>query len=61
MVCFKGNFITGAVLQIFNENWLMVFWILASIYVLGGLFFVIFAKGHVIIEQDQKNYENILQ
>jgi len=44
-----GNSVTGWILENTNENWKFIFWIIAAVYAIGAVVFVIFAKGEVVI------------
>jgi len=45
-----GNIVTGALLTRSNGDWNGVFNVIVVIYMFGGSFYLIFAKGHVIFK-----------
>lgn len=43
-----GNLVTGVLLDKFQGDWMMVFNVICTIYLLGGIIFLIFARGDVL-------------
>lgn len=56
---FVGNVTVGWILDATNQNWGVVFLLVACVYCIGAVAFLVMAKGHNIFQNRELDSENI--